>query len=79
MISQVQIQTNGTFSNGGYIDNNVINNGGTFINESNGTIIAGDYSASTDSVTESTAGSTINVRGKAYLSGSVLRVATPKR
>ena len=79
VISQVQIQTNGTFSsNGGYVDNNVINNGGTFVNESNGTIISGDYTASSDSVTESTAGSTINVKGKASLSGSVLRVATPK-
>ena len=79
VISQVQIQTNGTFSsNGGYIDNNVINDGGTFVNESNGTIISGNYTASSDSVTESTAGSTINVKGKASLSGSVLRVATPK-
>ncbi len=79
VISQVQIQTNGTFSsNGGYIDNNVINEGGTFVNESNGTVISGNYTATADSVTESTAGATINVKGKASLSGSVLRVATPK-
>ncbi|MCP1223900.1 autotransporter serine protease [Sebaldella sp. S0638] len=79
VISQVQIQSNGTFSsNGGYVDNNVINNGGTFVNESNGTIIAGNYTASSDSITESTADSTINVKGKAVLSGSVLKVAAPK-
>ena len=79
VISQVQIQSNGTFtSNGGYVDNNVINEGGTFVNESNGTVISGNYTASSDSVTESTAGSTINVKGKAVLSGSVLKVAAPK-
>jgi autotransporter-associated beta strand protein len=79
IVSQVQIQRNATLaSNGGYIDNNVVNEGGTFRNEGNGTTIAGNYSATPDSITESTAGSTITVKGKALLSDSVLRVAAPK-
>ena len=79
VLSQVNITQSGTLSSdGGYINNSIINDGGTFINERNGTVINGDYLASADSVTESDAGSTIKISGKAVLSGSQLKINTPK-
>lgn len=79
VISSVNITPRGTFaSNGGYVDNNVINHGGTFLNEGNGTIITGNYISTSDSVIESEAGATINIKGKAFLSDSQLRITAPK-
>ena len=79
VLSQVNVTKNGTLSsNGGYIGNDVINEGGTFINKSNGTTINGNYIASTDSVTESDINATIKIKGKAVLSGSQLKVNSPK-
>ena len=79
VLSQVSITQKGTLSSdGGYINNSVTNEGGTFSNERNGTVINGDYLASADSVTESVADSTIKISGKAVLSGSQLKINAPK-
>ena len=76
--SQVEIQKNAKFSSdGGYVGNHLINNGGIFENKSNGTIIVGNYQASEDSITETPVGSVISIKGKAILSNSVLKVIVP--
>lgn len=79
VISSVNIAPRGTFaSNGGYVGNDIINHGGTFISEGNGTIITGSYTATSDSVIESEPGATINIKGKAFLADSTLKIKTPK-
>ena len=79
IMSQVEIMKNAVFSsNGGSVDNNIVNNGGIFENKLNGTVIGGDYRASADSLIESTPGSVINIKGKAFLSGSALKIIIPK-
>lgn len=79
VLSQVNVKKNGVLSSdGGSIGNDVINEGGTFINKSNGTIINGNYLASNDSITESDVDATIKIKGKAILSGSQLKINSPK-
>ncbi len=78
IISKVSVKASGTLSiNGGFIANDVINDGGTIVSEKNGGTITGNYIASADSTIKNTAGSTININGKAVLANSKLVIIPP--
>ena len=78
VLSQVDIQSNGTLLvDGGIIQNNVLNHGGTMINEGNGTTIHGIYMASSEAVTEHAMGAEFKVHGRVILNNSKLYIKTP--
>lgn len=79
IVSEVNIQPSGTFaSNGGYVDNSVINNGGVVMSEAKGINIQGNYISNPSGIILSEAGSTIKVGGTANLNNSSLKVISPK-
>lgn len=79
IVSEVNIQPNGTFaSNGGYINNDVVNNGGVVMSEAKGMNIQGNYVSNPDGIIVSEAGSTIKVGGTADLNNSSLKVISPR-
>ncbi len=77
-VSGVAIQSQGVLSgDGGYIASNVVNEGGTLVNEGAGLTIQGDYSATSSSIIESEPNATLKIKGKAILNDSNLIVIIP--
>ena len=75
VVSQININSGGTFStNGGKILNNVINKSGNFRNIGNGGVIRGDYIGDSESVFENEIGAKLSIAGEAVLGGSKLRI-----
>ena len=78
ILSGVYVGVSGTLSStGGYIGNDVYNEGGTLENSGTGLQIAGNYSALENSTIRSSVGSTIKVGGTAYLDGTYLILENP--